>query len=468
MIEIDSNIFPKTHGAFIVGGSIRDLLLNRSPTDYDIAVLDDPHQYAQKIAGQTAGHWVEIGKADQKIIRVISDDRIFDISPARGKSIEEDLHLRDFTINAIAYEIASGRLIDCFGGCRDLIDQKIRMVSDDIFRKDPVRLIRAYRLEAMLDFTIEAGTEAAIRDHAGLIKMTAGERIREEFLKVLQNSNSHHFLCQMAQVGLLSAIFPELGYSLNAVPRDLANQNQSLNAVDRTLKAFAHLERMLNNYHRFIPDAAAPSWQKINKTGKILLKFAMLLHDIGQPAVRLVPKTADFQFSGCEKKSAEISSEICKRLRFSNRDARHIQFIISNQTRPLLLFLAHQRKTLSPINLARFFRRCDGYTPGLFLQSLADIKGKEDNNKKISRSFLNFALKIIREYFSVYRAKEVQPPLITGHDLIEEFGLTPSPLFKSLLEIVEENRLAEKNMTRRDALQLVSHILKHQKIIKKK
>jgi poly(A) polymerase len=461
MIEIDSNIFPKAHGAYIVGGSVRDLLLNRLPTDYDIAVLDGPHRYAEQLAGKTTGHWVEIGKARQKIIRVISGGRIFDISSARGRCIEEDLHLRDFTINAIAYEIASGRLIDFFGGCRDLTDKKIRMVSDDIFKKDPVRLIRAYRLGAMLGFTIEAGTEAAIRDQAGLIKKTAGERIREEFFKLLQNSNSHHFLRQMVQVGLLFAIFPELGHSIDEVPRNPVNQNHALDVVDRTLKAFVHLERMLNNSHQFIPNSAGSSWQKIDKIRKILLKFAMLLHDIGQPAVQLVPNAAGFQFSGCEKKSSEISCEICKRLRFSNRDAKHIQFIISNQTRPFFIFSAHQQKTLAPMNLTRFFRHCGDYTPDLFLHALADIKAKEDKNKKISRTFLDFALKTIREYVWVYKAKELQPPLITGHDLIEEFNLSPSPLFKSLLDIVEEKRLTEKNMTRKQALQLVKHLLKN-------
>ncbi|MCK5203391.1 MAG: hypothetical protein KAR15_05950, partial [Desulfobacterales bacterium] len=115
MIQIDTKIFPETPGAFIVGGSIRDMLCGRSPIDYDVAVLGDPVKFARQIESSTNGHRIEIGKPGRMIIRVVSEKNIIDISKTKEASIEKDLQARDFTINAMAYDLSSHRLIDPVG-----------------------------------------------------------------------------------------------------------------------------------------------------------------------------------------------------------------------------------------------------------------------------------------------------------------------------------------------------------------
>ncbi len=128
----------------------------------------------------TAGHVVEFGKHGHTVLRVVLADYYFDITPLNGASIEDDLQRRDFTINALALEVSTGKLIDPAGGQQDLAAKKIRMVNRDVFRKDPVRLIRAYRMAATFDFIIDKDTEAAISQDADLIRKSAAERIREE------------------------------------------------------------------------------------------------------------------------------------------------------------------------------------------------------------------------------------------------------------------------------------------------
>jgi len=209
MIHFNPDIFPQKKGAYIIGGSIRDLLLDRIPTDYDIAVKENPKKFAEKMAKNISGRLVRMGKPGQMIIRVVSDDHIFDITSLNGCSIENDLKKRDFTINAMAYDLSSGEIIDCLGGLRDLADKKVRMVSTDIFRKDPIRLIRAYRIGACLNFEIESQTASIIRAYAKLIKNSAGERIRGEIVKMLRTSKSYYYLSQMDDTGLLTAIFPD-------------------------------------------------------------------------------------------------------------------------------------------------------------------------------------------------------------------------------------------------------------------
>jgi tRNA nucleotidyltransferase/poly(A) polymerase len=135
MIHFNSNIFFQTKGAYIIGGSIRDLLLDRIPTDYDIAVMENPKKFAEKIAKNISGRLVKMGKPGQMIIRVVSNDNIFDITSLNGSFIEDNLKKRDFTINAMAYDLSSGEIIDCLGGLRDLADKKVRMVSADVFKK---------------------------------------------------------------------------------------------------------------------------------------------------------------------------------------------------------------------------------------------------------------------------------------------------------------------------------------------
>ena len=180
ILPIDTNVFPQKKGVYIVGGSIRDLLCGRTPIDYDLAVTTAPDRFARSLASRTAGHVVEFGKHGHTILRVVTGDDYFDIMPLNGESIEDDLHRRDFTINALALELSYGNLIDPTGGRRDLAAKNVRMVDRDAFRNDPVRLLRAYRMAATFDFTIDKDTEAAISQDADLIRKSAAERIREE------------------------------------------------------------------------------------------------------------------------------------------------------------------------------------------------------------------------------------------------------------------------------------------------
>ncbi|MDX1709233.1 MAG: hypothetical protein R3274_11570, partial [Desulfobacterales bacterium] len=173
MIQLDKKIFPQTPGAFIVGGSIRDLLCGRAPVDYDVAVLGDPVEFARRIERSTNGRLVELGKPGQMIVRIVGEKYVIDVTAITEGSIEKDLQARDFTINAMAYDLSTNRLIDPVGAQDDLKDKTIRMVSNDIFKRDPLRLLRAYRIAAEFEFEIEAHTQAAIQKHAALIQQSA-------------------------------------------------------------------------------------------------------------------------------------------------------------------------------------------------------------------------------------------------------------------------------------------------------
>jgi len=453
MININPAI-PKAKGAYIVGGSIRDLILRRIPTDYDIAVLLFPEKYASALASCVNGHVVEIGKQNQMIYRVVSENGTFDISAIEGKTIEEDLAKRDFTVNAIGYDLASEKIIDLSGGINDLSIKKIRMVSEEIFEKDPVRLIRAFRIAAMLDFEIESETAHAIVNNVKLITKAAGERIKAELFKILYCPKSYIYIHQMYETGLLFEIFPEL----TALQGCKQNKHHSYDVLDHSLTAFSRLEMLLNEkiFHTGATDFPIPD---IDEKRSALLKYSILLHDIGKPSALSVGDDENIHFSGHDKIGAEMAKQISKRLKLSNNEADYIDFIIRNHIAALHLYNSCITNPPSNKSLTRFFIKCGDMTPDILLHTIADIKGKGNEDKR-NEGFLIFASYLLKEFFSVYKVKKTGPRLITGNDLVDEFGLSPSPLFKRILSVVEESRISNDIKNREEALSLVKELIK--------
>lgn len=455
MLPIDTNIFPQKKGVYIVGGSIRDLLYGRTPNDYDVAVTDDPDRFARSLASRTAGHVIEFGKHGHTILRVVAKDYFFDISPINGISIKEDLLRRDFTINAMAIELSSGSLIDLSGGRRDLAAKIVRMVDQNVFQKDPVRLIRAYRMAAAFGFSIDGDTESAICRDAELICKSAGERIREELFKILSFAESHVQLYRMAHSGLLFALFPELLQLKNyRLPG-----NQPAAFLEESLSSYVHLENLLESRDLWMPRSAKRHYEDIDARRAILLKLAVLFQDVGQPARPSANAAGSLLFDGLAAESAAMARKISHRLRFARRQSDTIDIIIRHHLRPYFLFQARRKKNTADRAFIRFFMKCGDYTPAILLHSLASLMGRKSLQDPSIRSFSEFVTERIQAYYSVLRPRAALPPPLNGNDLIKDFGLKPSPLFRQILEYIEQERLARKNLTREQTFELVRKLL---------
>ena len=456
MIQFNKNILPRLKGTYIIGGSVRDLLLGRTPTDYDIAVTGNPEQFAKKLIAKSNGHLVRLGKPGQMIVRVISDDIIFDITSLNGTSIEDNLNQRDFSINAIAYDLYSVKIIDCLGGLQDLANKKIRMISKEIFKKDPVRLIRAYRIGACLNFEIEAKTATAIKSNAKLLKNTAGERIRVELFTMLGTSTSYLYLSQMATSGLLTATFPDL----DRLKGCFQNHHHHFDVFEHTMRAYGHLETLLNDPGKILPDTSAKIHQYIHKNKPALIKCAILLHDIGKPLMKTLDSSGKCHFYGHARKSADMAQKISQRLRFSNHERQFIDGMIRNHMKPLSLFTAFEKKTLTQKGITRFYKKCGGYVPALLLAAIADTKAKQNTLNDKNKAFKSFLKKMIFDFFYHYQPLKDELPLITGRDLIHVFGLTPSPLFRKILDLVDDAKLTKTITNRSEALELIKDVLR--------
>jgi tRNA nucleotidyltransferase/poly(A) polymerase len=391
-------------------------------------------------------------------IRVISGDIIFDITSLNGTFIEGNLNQRDFTINAIAYDLYSEEIIDCLGGLRDLADKKVRMVSKEIFKKDPVRLIRAYRIGACLNFEIEAKTAKAIKSNTKLLKIIPGERIRVELFTMLGTSTSYLYLSQMAISGLLTAIFPDL----DRLKGCFQSHYHHFDVFEHTMRAYGHLETILNDPGKILPDTSTKIHQYIDKNKPALIKCAILLHDIGKPLMKTLDSSGNCHFYGHARKSADMAQKISQRLRFSNHERQFIDGIIRNHMKPLSLFTAYEKKTLTQKSITRFYKKCGGYTPALLLAAIADTKAKQNLINQRNKAFKSFLKKMIFEYFYNYQPLSDEPPLITGRDLIHVFGLTPSPLFRKILDLVDDAKLTKIIKNRSEALELIRDVLRNE------
>ena len=196
----------------MTGGGLRDALLRRPTKDLDFALAGSPEQLPRVFAQRVDGtfFWLDRERMQSRVVkRQGQSSLIFDFAPLRGATIEEDLGLRDFTVNAMALELAGeGYLLDPLHGAEDVRNGIIRRCSPGCFSDDPLRLLRAVRHAAVLGFAIENATVHDIKDKAHLLEGVAAERIRDEFMQILDAPGSGASLTMLRDLGLLQVLMP--------------------------------------------------------------------------------------------------------------------------------------------------------------------------------------------------------------------------------------------------------------------
>lgn len=455
-LSFSNHIFDDLPQAYLVGGSVRDLILGEEPLDYDMAVPSSPDKFAQIMAKRLNGKVIILGKDRFNVYRVISKTLSIDITDLKNNDIDTDLKARDFTINALAYDLGNKQIIDCVGGLKDLRNRRVSMVSRHAFQEDPLRLIRAFRMAATMGFDIAPPTFQAITHEAGAIRKSAKERIWTELRLILACPASHATIQDMAKTELLFFIVPEL--------RTLQNCDQNrfhMNDVfTHTIDAYNALEIHLRDPDIAYPPSAVHFIQNMPPNQRVLIKMAILLHDTGKPASRRVDARGDIHFYGHAGKSAQLSLGICKRLRMPNREKDWVERIIRYHQRPLALFLSQQgQQNLRHKTIGRFFRQCDHHTPYILIHAIADNLGKGNSNNLRNNRMVVFLKDLLATYLDTISTVKATP-LINGHDLVRRFNLQPSPLVGKLLRNIRELQMAGSLESREQALAWVTDYLK--------
>jgi putative nucleotidyltransferase with HDIG domain len=298
--------------AFLIGGCVRDILLNRKPKDWDVTTNATPDE----IISLFEDTFYENTFGTVGVVNKLTTDetlRTIEVTPYRleseysdnrrpdkvtfSKNLEDDVKRRDFTINALALDLDKNFCLDFYKGQEDLENKVLRTVgkADDRFNEDGLRILRAVRLATELSFKIEKKTEKALLDNASLLKNISKERIRDEFIKVIMSDNSMDGLVLSHKLGLMPYIVPELETAVSIEQ----SRSHVYDVFEHSLRALQHAT---------------------SKKYTLELRLAALFHDIGKPATRRWNKEQNlWTFYGHEVVGAKMTNKILTDLKFPKK-----------------------------------------------------------------------------------------------------------------------------------------------------
>jgi len=453
LTEISRLLAARNIRAYIVGGFIRDTLLGGATADIDIAVDADALEVAAGAADYYKGKYVPLDDLNL-VRRVIIPDSEWhlDFTTIKG-DIKEDLAHRDFTINALAYELGENfqtgielkLVIDPFAGRRDLELKLVRALNDNIFQDDAARLLRALRIAAGLGFNIESSTEKLILRDSQLITSVAGERVREEFLRLLALPGAGKRLFQMDKLGLLTALFPEI------IPAKGVDQPRAhvFDVFEHSIQTVSAVEFVLREadweYGNEKIRSTIPWSEKLESyfnrvigygsTGKTILKLSALLHDIAKPQTKFMDE-GRARFLGHQDEGAAVAVSIMERLRFSKREIQLVELLIKNHLRPTQM--SHEGM---PSNRAiyRFFRDIGEAGIDTLFLSLADHLAARAATLDIDewQWHAQMAAYVLEKHFEE-AGPTSQPRIIDGREIMESLGIPAGPAVGELLEALKE------------------------------
>ncbi|HEY2801695.1 MAG TPA: CCA tRNA nucleotidyltransferase [Chthoniobacterales bacterium] len=399
------------HLAYFAGGCVRDLLLERTPKDFDIATDARPEE-VQKIFRRTYAVGASFG-----VIVVLENDIQIEVATFRSdgayidgrrpaevhfSSPEEDAHRRDFTINGMFFDPSAESVIDFVGGRADLRMRLVRAIGDpdQRFAEDRLRLLRAIRFATVLEFEIETATWNAIVRAADTIGVISAERVREELVRIFLSPQRVRGWDLLDRSGLMAQVLPEV-----AAMKGCQQPPQFHPEGD----VFEHTRLMLG----LLPAKVS-----------LPLVFGVLFHDIGKPPTATVDETGRIRFSGHDKVGAEMSEALMQRLRFSRAEIDATVEAVAQH----MVFKDVPKMRVA--KLKRFMARAN-FSDELELHRVDCLSshGMLDNYEFLQRKTEELAKEPI-----------IPPPLITGRDLIA-LGMKPGPRFGEILEAVETRQL---------------------------
>jgi poly(A) polymerase len=420
--------------AWLVGGAVRDRLLNRQTSDFDAVVAGDVAACARGVARRAGGHAFELSEAFGAW-RVVARDRSWqlDLMALDGATIEQDLARRDLTVNAIAEPLGGGDHVDPFGGIADLDASILRAVSGAAFLEDPLRVMRLARLACELSFEIELGTGEAARAVAPRLTAVAPERVFEELKRLICADRAPDGVGLLSSLGAAAAVLPELE-ALAGVDQsrfhhlDVLGHTQLVLA--ETIKIVDDPEFLCKSYDQasaLYPLLAAPFANGLTR-GQAL-RFGALLHDIAKPQTRDVTDEGRVTFMGHDRAGAELGSSILRRLRASDKLCRHVAALTLHHLR--LGFVVH-RVPLSRRDVYDYLLSCSPVGVDVTLLSVADrLATRGDNSEQAIAKHLTLARTMLTDALA-WEASPPRPP-VRGDELARALGIKPGPRVGGLL-----------------------------------
>ncbi|MCM8788125.1 MAG: CCA tRNA nucleotidyltransferase [Candidatus Omnitrophica bacterium] len=420
------------YDAYLAGGCVRDILMNKKPDDFDIATSAKPEEI-EGLFKKTKPVGKKFG-----VILVVKNGHTFEVATFRSDfgysdrrrpdavfftNAMEDALRRDFTVNGMFYDPIRKEVLDYVEGQKDLKLKTIRFIGDPNKRikEDNLRILRAIRLKNVLDFKYEKKTLNAVKKNIKLIKNVSLERIRDELNKMFESKNRVLALKDMDKIGILRYILPEIEEMKGVRQPEIFHSEGDV--YTHTIKCLENLPRKCD----------------------LNLVWAVLLHDVGKPKSFSEDRDGKITFYGHIEESVKISEKILRRLRFSKKDIEEI------------LWLIDKHMTLKDVDEMRIAKRrrlfLDSRFKKLLLLYKADGLGCEPKNLEIYNKTSRLYKK---DKLFLKRARLKR--LVSGDEIMREFNLKEGPKIGRLLKRLEDAQLEGKVKTKKEAIKFLRRI----------
>ena len=478
----------RSHQTYLVGGSVRDVLLHVPCIDWDIAISDDAPRLARQLANSLGGHYAHMNdKASRITIKQNQQEIILDVSPLHSATIEEDLRLRDFTINAMALPLSEAvdslttgaplPLIDPLHGNDDLATHCLRAIDDATFQHDPLRMLRAVRFMQRYQLAVESHTAMMLTRDASSLRQVAPERIHQELYAILEHPGATARLRFLDSHGLFTVLLPEFIPARGMRQPELHHWDVLEHSLE-TVGYLEHLATLLQQSAEQIKHSPLEQNDQGNlvaiqtllreaeeqdifafaKLTSAPMKLAALLHDIGKTVTYTLSEEGDIRFYGHPQAGIPLVQQILHRLSGSIQERRLAQQVAGHHMRPGQL----SRAQVTPRAIRRYF--VDLGPTGIYvaLISLADhlaMRGPEPLTSSWEHHLATVRLLLttyIRE-----RERILPPRLIQPDELIRRLNLTPGPIIGQLLEAIAEAQTEGKLHSKEEALWLAEELLQN-------
>ena len=466
---------------YLVGGAVRDAFLQRETHDLDFSLKRGAIKLARSIADALKADFYPLdAERDTGRVIVSSADgtRTFlDFASFRGAELEADLAGRDFTLNAIAFNLRDNTIHDPLGGGVDLKEKRLRLCSASAIADDPVRILRGIRLAATFGFHILPETRGKMKEAADLLGTVSTERLRDELFRILDGPQPAACLRSLELLGALDKVLPELS-RLNGVEQVPPHV---YDVWEHTLATVSHLESILAALKPDYNPNHANDWfngllvmrigryrQQVGetlstqlvagRTLRALLFLAALYHDIAKPQAKKVDEEGQLRFWGHDQQGAEIASERARLLVLSRDETQRLETIIQNHMRIHFHTTRLVREGKPPSRRAtyRYFRDTGPAGVDICLLTLADLRATYEQT--LPQETWAACLDVVRTMLEAWfekREEQVAPKLLAdGNDLMRELSLKPGPLIGELVEAIREAQATGEASTREQALVL--------------
>ena len=428
--------------AWLVGGAVRDAALGREVRDLDLAIAGSPEDAARAVAAGLGGNAFELSAEFATWrVRDRGGEWQVDLTALRGPGIEDDLRRRDFTVGAIAVDLATGAGIDPTNGLADIESGVVRAVAPGSFADDPLRLMRVGRLVAQFDWTVDGETAGLARAAAGRAAEPAGERILAEFCLLAAAPHPVAGIETLDALGVLDAVLPEL----TALHGVVQGPNHHLDVYGHTLEVLDGVLLIESDLERFTGARSPEVREMLNEpladgvTRSTGLRMAALLHDCAKPLTR-TERDGIISFRGHDRDGAEQVKEIFGRLKASNRLAGYVAEITRHH---LVLGFMVPEQPLNRHQVYAYLKHTDPVTVDVTLLTVADRLAARGSASIASRQMVESHLELARDMVGHgldWRRDGPPEPFLRGDRLAAELGIEPGPELGRVVEALAEAR----------------------------